>query len=55
MLSAIGGLEVLNPDLAVAVVPITIAILLLLFGLQRFGTAKGTLPFSAARARACAS
>jgi KUP system potassium uptake protein len=40
VLSAIEGLEVVQPHLANWVVPITVVMILLLFGLQRFGTAR---------------
>ncbi|SFN58095.1 KUP system potassium uptake protein [Dokdonella immobilis] len=38
VLSAVEGLEVAAPDLHAFVLPVTIAVLLALFGLQRFGT-----------------
>ncbi|HZY48635.1 MAG TPA: potassium transporter Kup [Devosia sp.] len=40
VLSAIEGLEVVQPSLSSWVVPITVVMILLLFGLQRFGTAR---------------
>lgn len=40
VLSAIEGLETVAPGLAPAVVPLTIVILVVLFAMQRFGTAK---------------
>lgn len=45
VLSAVEGLEVVAPDLDTAVLPITIAILLTLFAVQRFGTARVALVF----------
>jgi KUP system potassium uptake protein len=39
VLSAVQGLEVATPSLSSAVVPITVAVLLVLFAIQRFGTA----------------
>lgn len=40
VLSAVEGLEIVAPDLAPAVVPVTVAILIGLFAVQRFGTAR---------------
>jgi KUP system potassium uptake protein len=40
VLSAIEGLEVVQPSLGRWVVPITVVVILLLFALQRFGTAR---------------
>jgi KUP system potassium uptake protein len=40
MLSAVEGLEVAAPELEQFVVPITLAIVVLLFGVQRFGTSR---------------
>jgi KUP system potassium uptake protein len=38
VLSAVQGLEVVSPSLSSAVLPITVAVLVLLFAIQRFGT-----------------
>lgn len=40
VMSAVEGLKVANPNFAVAVVPVTVVIVVLLFLIQRFGTAK---------------
>lgn len=39
VLSAVEGLEVIHPDLKRAVIPLTVAIILVLFSVQRYGTA----------------
>ncbi len=40
VMSAVEGLEVVDPDLAVLVIPLSVVILLALFGVQRWGTAR---------------
>ena len=40
VLSAVEGLELLNPDLASAVVPVTLVVIVVLFAIQRRGTEK---------------
>jgi KUP system potassium uptake protein len=45
VLSAVEGLELVTPELTPFVVPITIAILVTLFSVQRFGTAKVSAVF----------
>ncbi len=45
VLSAVEGLEVVQPSLATWVVPITVVVILFLFVLQRFGTARVSVLF----------
>ncbi|MEQ1770575.1 MAG: potassium transporter Kup [Devosia sp.] len=45
VLSAVEGLEVVTPQLAAWVVPITVGIIVILFTVQRFGTAKVSTVF----------
>src|SRR3954462_7108854 len=40
VLSAVEGLELLNPDFASAVVPVTLVVIVILFAIQRRGTEK---------------
>ena len=40
VLSAVEGLELVNPDFSRSVIPVTIAILVVLYGIQRRGTAR---------------
>ena len=45
VLSAVEGLEVVQPSLSPWVVPITVMVIVFLFGLQRFGTARVSTVF----------
>jgi KUP system potassium uptake protein len=53
VLSAVEGLKVVSPDLHSLVVPITVAIIAVLFAIQRLGT--GAAGASSARSWPCGS
>jgi KUP system potassium uptake protein len=40
VLSAVEGLELLNPDFASAVLPVTLVVIVILFAIQRRGTER---------------